>query len=221
MVGRYVAEVIKRWKFAPQLSVDFELGAPFCHKTRWRPRPGGNVDYDEPVYYCRFRVKNTGKTQARSCEALLEELWIYDSSGRPQPFPNFSAVHLKWVGSQSKFEDINPDRRSVYCDIGYVSSRTYQDRYESRAVIDVPGRGGNDLRFVLELRQVFYSQPSCLVPGKYLLGVALYAENAACVRLFFEVTWSGRWQDTEPEMFRELVIQKISAPPSSTRPAAA
>ncbi len=177
----YLAEIVKRIAFAPDLKMLFELAPPFCHKTRFRSPPGPN-QIDEPVYYFRFQVVNEGKTQARLCEATLENLWIYDSAGKPQRYPNFSPINMRWVGSldklglPEKFININPNRR-IFCDIGHISSESYQKNIEQKQLLDIPGYRGNDLRFVIDLREIFFSQPNCLGPGRYILEVGLYSET--------------------------------------------
>jgi len=207
----YLAEIVKRKSFAPNLKILFELAPPFCHQTSWCSPPGSPTQIEEPVYYFRFQVVNEGKTQARLCEVVLENLWIYDSANNPQPYPNFSPVNMVWVGASNEFININPNRR-VFCDIGHISSANYQRKIEQNRFIDLPGYRGNDLRFVLDLRQVFYSQPNCLVPGRYILQVGLYSENAGYQKEFFDISWSGKWQDGDDQMFREIVIARTRRP---------
>jgi len=81
----YLAEIIKRKCFAPHLQIEFELNPPDCHKTRF-----GN---NEPVYYFRFRVINTGKSQAKRCEAVIEELYKADAAGTFQKV-KYSPINL-------------------------------------------------------------------------------------------------------------------------------
>jgi hypothetical protein len=166
---------------------------------------------EEPVYYFRFEVVNQGQSQARLCEAVLEGFWVFDASGRPNKLPNFSPINLRWAGRRTPFLDINPHRRGVFCNIGHISSAAYQGREERRLFIDVPGRGDGDLRFLFDQLQCPYSQPNCLAPGKYAIKVSLYSENAPTESVFFEIAWSGTWQDTEPEMFREVVVHRVES----------
>jgi len=175
----YLAEIVKRKAFAPNLKILFELAPPFCHKTSWRSPPNASTQIEEPVYYFRFQVINEGKTQARQCEVVLENLWICDSANNPQLYPNFSSVNMIWVGASNEFININPNRR-IFCDIGHISSANYQREIEQNRFIDIPSYRGNGLRFVLDLRQIFYSQPNCLGPGRYILQLGLYSENAGC-----------------------------------------
>lgn len=207
----YLAEIVKRKAFSPNLKILFELAPPFCHRTSWRSPPGSSTQIEEPVYYFRFQVVNEGKTQARQCEVVLENLWIYDSANNPQLYPNFSSVNMIWVGASNEFINVNPNRR-VFCDIGHISSANYQREIEQNKFIDIPGYRGNDLRFVSDLRHIFYSQPNCLGPGRYILQFGLYSENAGYQKEFFDISWSGRWQGGDVEMFREIVIACTESP---------
>jgi len=201
----YLAEIVKRKAFAPNLKILFELAPPFCHQTNWLSPPGSPTQNKEPVYYFRFQVVNEGKTQARLCEVVLENLWIYNSANNPQLYPNFSPVNMIWVEASNEFINISPNRRD-FCNIGHISSVNYQSKIEHNRFIDLPGHSGNDLRFVLDLYHIFYSQPNCLGPGRYILQVGLYSENAGYQKEFFDISWSGKWQDGDDQMFREIVL---------------
>jgi len=203
LLAPYVAERAKRRAFAPKLKVEHSHEPPFSHKTFVR-EPGG-----EPVFYFRFGVTNEGQSQARLCEAVLEDMWLYDAAGKPDKLPNFSPVNLCWSFMHDKpFVDINPHRR-FFCDIGHVASAAVQ-RVELQRV-DIPGRHDNPLRFRLDVRLSPFAQANCFVPGKYGIKVSLYSENASSQDVYFIITWSGKWQDTEREMFHELVVQRVNS----------
>lgn len=204
----YLSEILKRNLFAPKLKILFKLEPPYCRQTDYRSLVNS---FKEPVYYFRFQVLNIGKTQAKLCEVVLENLWIYNAANKPQLYKNFSPVNMIWVGISDQFININPNRR-VFCDIGHISSPNYQKEKEYRKFIDLPGYTGNDLRFVLELHRIFYSQPNSLAPGRYLLQFGLYSENAGYKKEFFDISWSGKWKDREEQMFREIVITNIKNP---------
>jgi hypothetical protein len=203
LVVPWLSEVVKRKAFKPKLRIIFELKPPFCHKTHWQP---GNHD----VYFCRFLVENTGRSLARLCEVVLEDLWIYDASGSAVKFDNFSPVNLKWVtGSSPQFIDINPGRK-FFCSIGHISSFAYQQLTEKPKMVDITGSGPSSaLRFLLDQRENYFSQPNCFIPGKYGIRVKLFSENSPQKQAYFEISWSGNWKTTEDEMFRELVIRPI------------
>jgi len=216
LIAPTATEYIKRRWRSPKITLSFSRITPYCHKTFYRLNPGLTICPDpapiinEPVFFFRFKVQNTGKSRLNSCEAVLEQLWIYDSANNPQKLPGFNDVSLLWADSNKQpIIDIGP-RRSKYCNLGHVASVDYQDSRESSLANDIPGLHLPALRFMFELAHHPHSQPNCLVPGNYAIKVVLYSDNAPPEDLFFQIAWSGRWQDDETEMFRELAINKIA-----------
>lgn len=200
----FLAELIKRKLFAPQLSIEFSQTHPYCHLTK---RGDGSL-----VYYFRFGVLNEGKSQARFCEAILEELWLADSSGKFIPDENFSPVNLTWVGQYEQrkeylitkqFVDINP-KRKIFCDIGHISSPDFQKRAEkSQFYLE---KNSEELKFFFDTSVKFFSQRDCVSPGRAKIKISIYSENAPKCEKYFQIVWSGNWKDREQDMFREIVI---------------
>ncbi len=206
-----LAELLTRTVFAPKIGILFHEVQPFCLRAIYRSAEDPNLH--EPVYYFRFQVSNDGRSQARLCEAVSEGLWIYDTSGKASPYPSFTSVNLGIEGSTPEsgpYVNINPNRR-VYCAIGHIDTPTMQAKRDHADFQDVPGSFGFDiLRFWLDQKSTPFHQPNCMVPGKYALKVSLYSENARPVHTFFEITWSGKWQDSEQDMFHELLIRQVN-----------
>jgi hypothetical protein len=194
----YLAEIIKRKWFAPNLKIKFSQSNPFCHLTRRGDR--------SPVYYFRFEVKNEGKSQAKFCEAVLEELWVADISGKFIKEANFSPINLKWSGQpQTKqFIDINPERE-LFCDIGHISSPSIQNDKE----LSVFYKDNKDLKFFFETPFRYFSQQDCVLAGNSKIKISIYCENAPKVEKYFQIFWSGKWKDNEVDMFKEIIISSI------------
>lgn len=192
----FLAELIKRKLFAPSLRILFAQENPYCHLTKW--------SNGLPVYYFRFQVSNDGKSQARFCEAVLEELWLQDSSGKFIQDKNFSPVNLNWVKQsehrEGHFVSINP-KRKVFCDIGHISSPLVNER--SQFFLE---RDNQSLKFIFDTPIKFFSQRDCVSPGKAKIKIGVYSENAPKCERIFQVAWSGNWKDPEEDMFREIVI---------------
>ena len=203
----YLAELVKRKAFSPKLKIGHRNSPPFSLHTFWSNRKTPEVR--EPVYFFRFQIKNDGKSQARRCEAILETLWLFDASGKPHLYENFSPVHLRYDEIGTRFVDINP-KRKVFWNIGHISSYSYQEQSESNLFTDVPGDHENQLRFLFDLLEYPHSQPNCLVPGKYGICIKLYSENAGTKEIYFQIDWSGNWQSAETDMFREIVVTKVN-----------
>lgn len=197
---------IKQALYPPKVTVTFEEAAPYCHKTSYRNAM--IPDLNEPVFFFRFKVENTGANKLKNCEAKLDQLWIYNSAGKPQKLSGWNEITLVWASGRRPIIDLDPHRKG-YCNIGHIASKKFQEA-ESKGFIDIPGKHDQHLRFLFEEAEFPFSQPNCLVPGKYAVKIILYSENVMPKELWFEIAWSGKWQDTEAEMFRELTINQIS-----------
>ena len=207
LIVPYLSELIKRRLFAPKLEIHFGESPPACHKTRFKGRKASGHPIDEPVFYFRFQVVNEGKSQAKRCEAVIENLSIADAEGDFPKDTNYTPVNLIWGSSYAEYIDINP-RRSFFCDLLYVPSQRYQDLLGPHdTYVNPPESGDFNLGAILNVKAAFYVQPNRLPPGKYKIDVAVYSENAEEVRRSFLVNWTGKWQDREQDMFQELVIQ--------------
>jgi hypothetical protein len=201
-----VSEAVKRKVFAPIVTVTFDETSPICHKTFFNISSDPMVQRLEPVFYFRFKVENTGKSKLVQCEAVLEQLWIYNSAGIPQRLPGFNDINLRWSGGSPISVDLSPNR-GKYCNVGHIASLIAQRREGYK--IDLPGAHDDKLRFMFELLEYPNSQANCLVPGKYAIKILLYSENAQTQELWFEIAWSGNWQEAETDMFRELTMRRI------------
>jgi hypothetical protein len=200
LTAPYLSELFKRWMFAPKLVIHFEEKPPGCHKTSIRGH-GAN----EPVFYFRFQVSNEGKSDAKNCEAVVENVLVADAAGNFSPYPRYTPVNLVWGSSYDQFVNINPGRR-FFCDHLFVPSAAYQSS-NMAAYVNPPDRAVFSLGAILSVRAAFYSAPNRLPAGRYQIHVAVYSENRKEARRSFTLSWSGAWRDSEEEMFRQLVIE--------------
>lgn len=195
LVAPYVSGLTDRTLFAPNLRFLFELGPPYCHKTT-----AGDI----PAYYFRFWIVNNYEkelfhraSQARNCESVLENIWKYDSSGKPIKIKNFTPVNLNMgplFAEKMKFIDLNPSR-GVFCDIGHVNQ--------------------NDSRFILDILDHYnvQIQYESLDPGDTcILQYGVYSGNSKHKTEYFKISWSGKWKDNSDDMFKELVIERTRNP---------
>lgn len=212
----YVSKWAERNVYAPKLKVLFKLEPPYCYKTELREKKN-QLHKTVPVYQFLLRIENEGKSQAKKCEVLLENMWIYDAAGNPKKLENFRSLNLSifpdFMGIVY-LTDLNPKRSSDYI-IGHITPSDFQNEIESKEkpLIDViPDYNGNDLRFLFDMSVYLYSQPNCLIPGKYMLQFGIYSENAGYQKTLFDISWTGRWQDRIEDMFREIVITQKQDP---------
>jgi hypothetical protein len=201
LVAPYVSECIKRWRFSPKLKIEFNEAPPGCHKTRLT---GQNIN--EPCYYFRLIVTNIGKSTARNCEAILENLEQANAAGgySTKTKTRFTPVKLNWGSLQGEYININPSRR-CFCDLLHVPSENYQKQFPGPNV-NPRSCSAFPIGILLDVKFHMNSQPSRLPIGKYRVEIAIYSENATKVNRTFEIAWSGNWKDQEEDMFKELVI---------------
>jgi hypothetical protein len=197
LLAPWVAEWLKRRWYAPQLEIDFRLAAPHCHLTRRGDKT--------LVYYFRFRVTNSGRSQARLCEAVLEGIETADASDTYRREENFSPIPLTWAGIGAGYQNINPGR-SLFCDLGHISEAAFQQQKEPSKFVGITPEQQNTLKLRFDTPFVFFAQWDSLVPGKHRVTVAVFSENAPPARRTFNVAWSGKWQATEQAMYKEIVI---------------
>ena len=194
----YLAEIIKRKFFAPDLKINFELNPPGCHKTRF-----GRGD---SVYYFRFKVINSGKSQAKRCEAVVEKIYKADAAGKFHQI-KYTPINLIWGSSYGEYVDINPDR-TFYCDLFNIPAKEFQEwRINKNAYINPLDTEPFDLGLILDVKAAFYSQPNRLPSGKYQIEIGIYSENNKTIRQVFQISWSGQWRETQEEMFKEAVVE--------------
>lgn len=193
--------IIERWKYefySANLSFEFFHKTPYCHKTAM-----GTQDFKFPVYYFRFIVANSGKTQAEQCEAVLEIIRKENSGGELREIEGFSPVSLKWSAMTEKYLTIQPGRK-IFCDIG----RIHNPKYKPDSVYkDITEQDKKQNKFFFELPNRPFAQWDCLIPGKYEIEIAVYSKNAKKISRRFKISWSGIWKDQESEMLNELVIK--------------
>jgi len=182
----YIAAWITKQYFAPKLDIEYKHERPYFRLTR--------DGKDRPLYYSSFCVKNEGRSQAKSCEAVLEELWLPNARGKPKKDENFLPVNLTWAMPYQRpgvgtvkliFENIN-QKRKKYCNIGHIPLK--------------------DNKFFLDIYPKLKAQQSCILPGTAKIKIGIYADNATKIHRYFIIKWSGNWKDDEKDMQDEINI---------------
>ena len=203
-----VSEWLKRKTFAPKLQVRYEHDSPYCVRTELRSHVDPSTPV-EPVYSVSFGVVNEGRSRAENCEAILEELHVYDVFWKaPKAVQFLRRKSVLGLGGGA-FLNINP-KRKVLCKIGHIASLSYQVREEQRIawtsqVTQVMIYGSNWIRY-----SILSPNPTAWLRVSIPFKIVVYSENAPTVAQHFEVAWTGKWQDSEREMRRELVVERMN-----------
>lgn len=162
-------EAIRRWHKRPRLEIEFENSPPCCatvQKELIFDEEGkftGKVR-DRKSYHIRVRVRNIGRSVAKSCKGEFVEIMHKDKKSSRE---DFYPVMLSWPESPTGYSDINP-KESEYLAL----LTTYED---------------NDIYQV----EAFNKSPRWinLQPKRddYYLRVVIYSENAKPVFKTFYV----------------------------------
>lgn len=206
--GPSFAELAKRRYLAPKIKLEFGNQYRFCHITKKTYKVSPVQFEDFPVYYFRFSIQNDGKSLARSCEVVIQEVWTANHIREYQPIEAFWPTNLKWEGGNTRV-DINPKRPPVFVDIGHICHPEAQMKYEHSKSIRVSD-SDDTLRFILDLPYVHFAKIDSLFPGKHLLKLVIVGENFKPIRKQFELNWSGNWTEDENEMLSKEVVLTIA-----------
>lgn len=207
LVTPLVGDSIKRWWARPKIQVEYRPYPPGSHKTRLDVRLSPAQVEVCSTYYFRLAVTNDGRTQARKCEAVIEQLWVAGPDGHLRQLPHYGPNVMIWGAGYDQFVDINPSRL-FYCDFLSVPDDKAQKLLVSGgAFVDHSPFPSDSLGLVISSKAAFYSQPNRLPPGRYRFVVALFAENADPTRKSFDVDWSGEWHDSERAMLIATTIR--------------
>jgi hypothetical protein len=197
----------QRKYLAPKLNVSYLHDQPM---SRLSSRSVDGQPIGEPFFDFHFQVLNEGRSPAKRVEAVIEELWIYDASGKPVKQREFWPVNLRYDPHTPRYVDINP-KRPYFWNIGNIPSANIQAGQLRDSFIDVYENASDELRFVLDTLGGPFYQANAFLPGTYGIKIALYSENASKAVLLLKIFWSGEWRDTEEEMFRQIVIEEVAA----------
>lgn len=202
-------EQLKRWFFAPKLQVIFSLDSPFCSKTPFGfieevPMDDGRIHKIMPhpteAYYFRFGVINTGKSQAKLCEAFIAELQEL-RDGKWIDVEHFQQVNLKWDSGrlEDPYININPSPIKRLVIIGHI--------YKHRSGLDF----GHAIKFHFDFPYLIGGyQPQFLSPNRrYRFNITVVAENADSKSQKFELYWTGGWKDDPEGMFKKISIKLL------------
>ena len=212
--GPYMADLVRRRYLAPRLLVQFRAQYGFRHltKKRYSPFPKGHPSYDSfeeyPTYYFRFSVYNCGRSLARSCEVVLQEVLVAAETGDYQPMEVFWPTNLTWEDGGRQI-DINPKRPPLFTNIGHICHPEAQKKFEpSQSVRVSPSE--TRLRFILDLHVRHFAKIDSLAQGKYVLKVAIVGENFDQIRKQFSLSWSGNWTEDEGQMLTKDAFMTMS-----------
>lgn len=206
--GPYLADRFKRWCLAPRLRFELRSGYPYGHLTKITfPNAKGARD-EFPVYYFGFAIRNDGKSLARSCEAILDEVQSVDNEGKCHPIKEFWPTNLMYTGGDLRV-DINPGRPPIHIPIGHITDPDGQSRYERSHSIAVKQMDNNRFIFDFPGNQRPFAKIDSVSSGEYIFKVVIVGENFKPVKKHLMLYWSGNWTNDQELMLKKEAVISI------------
>lgn len=212
VAGPYIGDRFRNRFLAPRLHVEFKNRPPYCHRTKWvSPSRSGDVEASYLVFYFTFSIENQGKSQARSCEVVLYEVWTADENDEYRQVEDFWPTNLTL--HHKLFMDINPGRPPVHVAIGHISEPKYQEEYEHPYW--VAADRSDHSRFILDYApdQRHLWKIDSRPRGSHLFKLAILGENFEIVRKQIELHWTGKWTEDKGQMLTKEAVLSMKEEP--------
>jgi len=200
----------------PRLVIKYRQEPPMFRRSAKRFLVGEQVIVG-PCFDIHLLLANEGKGRARDVEAYLVAIWQYDySDGRLKPLSDFWPVRLRYDSEGTRSIDLIPESQPEYWNLAYIPNPKLVTYLKGDNFVDVPGAEGDWIRVYLDLLDHPFYQPNMLVPGRWVLKVSVYSENARRADAFLDIRWTGQWHDDEKQMLEDLRVVLLD-PESSSR----
>ena len=168
----FYRNVIHDWRFRPKFKIIFSLEEPISRETVVRcPTEALEPSRFKMAFWPRLRVRNTGRSTARRCEGILDEV----RNPKGELDKRYDPLALRWaIAPHSKgFEplDIARDREvdlNIFTTLEGESNAPFVTHSDPRGV------------------------PLLLKPGDYWLRIVIYGDNFNRVPRGYAVQWDGK-----------------------------
>lgn len=165
------AEPLRRWIFAPRLTLTFGTSSDFLTKT---PEfgPGGGHE----ALYVRIKVVNSRSALAKSCRAYLVNVEREDSSGKFEPTEYCESMQLAWsTQAEQAFSALDLPRDAPH-------------------FVDIISTRGTSTAFALATKVTPLRYTNMLAtPGIYRFTVIVSGDGVKPGTIRPAVSWAGAW----------------------------
>jgi len=190
----------KIWK--PKLIVRIIMGQPDCLKTNFYR--GNQVIGD--VYFLRLWIENKGNVKAGNAEVYAKELRRKRPDGGWEIFPAFPGMNLRWADSHETYFPVSPGM-GKHCDLGHISNPSIRREVgDERPSLEL---SSDQTSLSFDLRFPPPSRAHIIGPDLYRLDILVAAENHRPIPKTIELDLTGKWYNTEDEMFKDGVGVRI------------
>jgi hypothetical protein len=178
---------LRAWRRRPRLTVTIRPGPPDFQKVSLA------ADSERPTrdaYWARICIANDSRTAATNVEVRMLRLWWRVGNGTFEPDPDFLPISLLWARGH------NVTTRVVHKDL---------PKFIDLLLVEQPEEA-SEARFRFQTEVVPKAVrpgiwPTIKPAGTYRLDLAATSDEGHATFTTVEIQFSGRWVDSEAEMF--------------------
>lgn len=192
----------------PILSVKFEMGPPFCIKTKAQFSEQQPTQHD--VYYFRLKIDNEGTQTANRVQVYVNKVSRKHTDDLYYDERQFQPMNLKWSNTNNPaiyVPHILPNM-GKFCDLGHIIDPIYRQYYSSSLGVTIPGDAATFL-FELDIEVPPNTGSHLLKIGEYKIELLIAAENVKPVTKDIILNFRGPWNEVEDIMYRDGIGIRI------------
>jgi hypothetical protein len=200
------SDTIRGWVRRPKLALVVGMQPPEAHRTvlsRATPNPAATA-----CYYFLLRLENTGNVEAKDVEVFASRLLEKCADRSYRPVTEFLPMNFVLSFVQRPTLPSLPAGLHKHYTLGHVIDPRHRKEFPlethpeaQQAVGDSP-----QTTFVLDVEFRSNTLGHLLKPGSYQLELRVGASNAKSSTWVLDLELTGRWFDTDKDMFAKGVV---------------
>lgn len=199
----FYKERIKNYRNRPKLKLDIHFYPPESNSTRVH-----SAGFQIHAYWFRLFVMNTGKSNAKDLEVLIEKV-EKKTLDKWETYPEFLPSNLVWTHINLPYLSNLLPGTMKNVDLGYIidPSKRGLNTLEYNNIFP---HSPTDIIFNVVLSVKPYNQYNIIGPGEYKFNLIVGASNCDPVREKFKLIFSNDWQQDINQMIEKTInISKI------------
>ena len=194
---------IRAWFEKPKLKIDFKFNAP--NDTEEDEHSSSDQKHHKREY-C-IEVANSGKSIAKSCLLIMDELYKQRRDGNEYVLEkNFFSAPLRWFGNTSASSDIRKKMSSYVNWLSIIETPDMKGDSNSSKKHQQP-----NVKISMALHFANNRDDYSFSPGTYIFEIKTCADNVDPISRWVEIYWdpSCTWQElNNPRKFKIKTIDK-------------
>lgn len=195
-------EFQRLWR-KPKLNVSIRTALPDCNNVPTRYIQNGN-EVTGNCYYLRLWIYNEGNLPATNVQVYANRL-LRETNNTFVQLANFLPMNLRWSHTLELFRERIAPKMGRHCDLGHVADPALKAVHGEQR----PDVNANDTLLCLSLESLPNTLVHLLGPGRYRLELTIAADNCDPKRKTVIISLTGRWFQTEAEMFTQGISLSI------------